>query len=107
MIDIPTDAKIYVYSKPIDMRKGFAFAIGEMKELFNKHDNKDIYFLYMNANKTIVKIVQYDGFALQAWYKKLFYGEFDTLIKDGEITKEDLFALLSGLKRYNVAISGY
>jgi len=94
--------KVYISKEKIDMRK----SINGLAAIVQEHFDLDAYtgtlFVFMNVNKTRLKILQWDidGFVL--YYKRREKGhfcwpEFDDKVGAITISESDLNRLLDGL----------
>lgn len=101
-MEIEKGAKIFTYSKPVDMRKSFQFVYTHIAPCLKAQRLVGAYFVFMNASRTIVKVLYNDGYSLQMWYKRLMYGEFPSIHGMGEITNEQLREILSGIQQHNI-----
>lgn len=100
MLRLESDVRVYLYTRPCDMRKGF----DTLSALAEKHFRLDVQsgglFVFFSRKRDRVKILYWDldGFAM--WQKRLETGTFRVGIdQDTEvITGVDLELLLKGME---------
>nr|WP_320120394.1 IS66 family insertion sequence element accessory protein TnpB [uncultured Marinifilum sp.] len=102
MIAISTNTKIFVYSQPCDMRKGFDGLSGLVQNRMQLDPMNGYLFVFFNKNRTHVKILFWDKDGFCIYYKRLEKGTFkrptariDT--PNFELTNEELFMILRGI----------
>ena len=96
---LPTENRILVYGRPVDMRKGFRGLTGVVQESLREDPLSGDLFVFMNSRGNLVKILLWDrtGFIIVA--KRLEKGRF-RLRHQAEklvITPQSLELLLDGL----------
>jgi transposase len=101
MFEIKPKARIFVYQKPADLRKGF----GGLFTLICAELEQDIFqgdlFLFFNKNRNLVKCMFCDGTGFCIFSKKITEKRFPNLWNKGEqktlkISKTQLQYLLRG-----------
>ena len=101
MFEIKPRARIFVYQKPADLRKGF----GGLFTLIRTELKQDIFkgdlFLFFNKNRNLVKCMFCDGTGFCIFSKKITERRFANLWSNGEqktlrISKSQLQYLLRG-----------
>ncbi len=99
MISISDHETIYVWSEPVDMRRGFnglsAMVIESDLNLFD-----GALFVFISKNRDRIKILTWTRGGLALWYKRLEKGRFPKLnILGGEIhlKPDELRLLLDGV----------
>jgi len=114
MIALSPTTRIFVYTGPTDMRKGFCGLSGLVKghfqvDLFTGH-----LFVFFNRRRDYVKILAWDKDGLSIWSKRLERGTFEKLVPtddgDFEIDSAELVMMLRGVqiegtqrrKRYSI-----
>lgn len=100
MLTIPATTRIYLASKPVDMRKGFDGLNGLVAEAWGKDPFAGHLFVFIGKRRDRVKILFWDqnGFAL--YYKRLEKGRFqmpDTTGQHVLLEPAQLSMLLSGI----------
>ncbi|MCL2768420.1 MAG: IS66 family insertion sequence element accessory protein TnpB [Synergistaceae bacterium] len=94
--------KVYISREKVDMRKSINGLAAIVQERFDLDAYTGALFVFMNGNKTRLKILQWDkdGFAL--YYKRrekgrFYWPEFDEGAGAITISQADLDRLLDGL----------
>ncbi len=98
MLAISGNARIFLFQKPVDMRKGI-----EGLSILVEQDCPDeltsgAYFVFINRLKDRIKVLywDHDGFAI--WWKRLEKGSFRLLGIDRDlIDRKEFFMLLEGI----------
>ena len=111
MIGMAGSLRIFVCTRPADMRRSFDGLCG-MAQSIMKHDPlSGALFVFRNRNRDRLKIMYWDKDGLAIWYKRLEKGTFqlptDAKLKDerpisAEISTEELSMLLGGIDLANV-----
>jgi len=106
--------RIFVYTEPTDMRKGFCGLSGIVKEHFQVDLFDGHLFVFFNRRRDYVKILAWDKDGLAIWSKRLERGTFEKLARtqdgDLEIDSAELVMMLRGVqiegtvrrKRYSI-----
>ena len=102
MLAVAANEKIFLYGKPCDMRKGFNGLCGLVQNNMDLNPLCGYLFVFINGNRTHIKILHWDldGFVL--YYKRLEKGTFrrpsarlDAL--NSELSSEELYMILRGI----------
>lgn len=117
MIFLEPQVKVWLYTKPTDMRKSFDGLSSLVRTQLADDPLSGHLFMFVNRRKTHTKILYFDRTGYCVWAKRLEQGQFnfrntDTLKKSLSMT--DLKLILEGIKveksrrykRFNKAI-GY
>lgn len=99
MLRVEDEVKVYLYTEPCDMRRGFDV----LAQLAEAHESRRVrsggLYVFFSRSRDRVKILSWDkdGFAL--WYKRLETGTFRVSSENEteEITGVDLSLLLAGM----------
>ena len=107
MLEIKLDLKVYVFTRPCDMRRGF-YRLAELvatETQLNPLSGEA--FVFLSRCRKKVKILYWDNDGYAIWYKGLEVGAFRVENKDGyeEITGVDLKKLLSGIELNRIKFS--
>lgn len=105
MLVLSADAKVFVYSSPMDLRKGFEGLGSIVEQEFNEEVTSGAYFAFLNRRKDRMKVLYWDGDGLVVWYKRLERGTFSgKSSKNLPLSRREFFMLLEGIvpKRFNV-----
>ena len=77
MIAVPSDANIFLYSSPTDMRKSFDGLSGIVRSELGQEPTDGSWFLFINRRQDRIKILHWDRDGLALWYKRLEAGTFE------------------------------
>ena len=99
--------KIYLYAKPLDMRKSFDGLHAIVQSEFRSDIRSGDVFLFLNRRLDRIKLIHWDRDGLAIWMKRLERGTFqrprcasdDTQV---EMDATDLALLLSGIELMSV-----
>ena len=102
MLNIASDTKIYAYTKPADMRKGFNGLSGIIRSEFQSDPTDGSWFLFVNRRRDRMKILHFDGGGFWLYYRVLEAGTFEELLPQDDSCRLQLDAtqltmLLSGV----------
>ena len=93
--------RIFLCSRPTDLRKSFDGLTGLVQECFGQDPLTGHLFLFLNRRRDRIKILYFDRDGLAIWYKRLEAGSFqlpDAVTQDGvELQPAQLAMLLSGI----------
>jgi transposase len=105
---LPASVRIYLCTKPTDLRKGFDGLQGMVREFLGQDPLSGHLFLFLNRRRDRVKVLLWDRDVFVIWYKRLEAGTFQqldpaTCTSRGsgeagvELTTTDLALLLTGV----------
>jgi transposase len=101
MILLPSAVRIFLRTRPTDLRKSFDGLSGSVQEGFGQDLLTGHLFLFLNRRRDRIKILYFDRDGLAIWYKRLEAGSFqlpDPVPQDGvELPPAQLSMLLSGI----------
>jgi transposase len=101
MIMLPSAVRIFLCTRPTDMRKSFDGLTGLVQECFSQGPLTGHLFLFVNRRRDRLKILYFDRDGLVIWYKRLEAGSFEmpgTTARDGiELQPAQLAMILSGI----------
>jgi transposase len=101
MIMLPSAVRIFLCTRPTDMRNGFDGLTGLVQECFGQDPLAGHLFLFINRRRDRIKILYFDLDGLAIWYKRLEAGSFEmprTDERDGiELQQAQLAMILSGI----------
>ena len=102
MLNLASHARIYAYTKPADMRKGFNGLSGIVRSELGADPTDGSLFLFLNRKRDRIKILHFDGGGFWLYYRLLEAGTFEELVSnDGacrlQIDATQLSMLLSGV----------
>lgn len=99
MLNLKPETKVYLFSAPTDMRKGFDRLAELAKEHAGQSPLSGALFVFLSRRRDRVKILFWDKDGYVLFYKRLEAGTFRVEEKEGceEITGVDLELLLAGM----------
>ena len=101
MILLPSAVRIFLCTRPTDLRKSFDGLTGLVQECFDQDPLTGHLFLFLNRRRDRIKILYFDRDGLAIWYKRLEAGSYQmpqTGALDGiELQPAQLAMLLSGI----------
>ena len=90
--------RIFLYDQPIDMRKSFE-GLGLLID--RRHPGTLLsgsLFLFLNRQRTLIKVLYWDGDGFAIWYKRLEKGTFSGCFNgQAELTRQQFTLLLEGV----------
>ena len=107
MLTLGSNARIFLYQKPTDMRKSFEGLSTAIQEAFPNLLMSGSYFVFLNKRRAYMKVLYWDSDGFAIWCKRLEKGSFSkktALILD----RKHFFMLLEGItkkkmqKRYQI-----
>jgi transposase len=101
MIMLPSAVRIFLCTRPTDLRKSFDGLTGLVQECFGQDPLNGHLFLFLNGRRDRIKILYFDRDGLAIWYKRLEAGSFQMPQTDAqdsvELQPAQLAMLLSGI----------
>ena len=100
MIMLPSAVRIFLCTRPVDLRKSFDGLTGLVRDCFGQDPLSGHLFLFLNRRRDRIKILYFDRDGLAIWYKRLEAGSFQMpqVTQDGvELQPAQLAMLLSGI----------
>ncbi len=102
MLNVPTNARIFLYIPPTDMRKGFNGLSGIVRSEFEADPSEGSLFVFINRRRDRMKILYFDGGGFWLYYRLLETGTFEELKSPDQsshltIDATQLSMLLSGV----------
>jgi len=102
MLAFSSNQKVFLYGKPCDMRKGFNGLWGLVVNAMELDPICGYWFVFINVNRTHVKILHWEQDGIAIYYKRLEKGTFrrpsarlEAL--NSELSNEDLYLILHGI----------
>jgi len=77
MLGLPTGAKIYFCTEPVDFRKGFNGLCGLVESVFEMNVLDGHLFLFVNRRRDRIKALWWEPGGLILWYKRLEQGTIE------------------------------
>jgi len=102
MLTLASDLKIYVYTRPTDMRKGINGLSGMVRDQFSADPTDGSLFVFINRRCDRLKMLYFDGGGFWLYYRVLEAGTFETISAEGdspviEMDTTQLAMLLAGV----------
>lgn len=102
MLSFATTMRIFLHTKPTDMRKSFDGLCGLVRSELEADPLDGSLFLFVNRRGDRLKMLWWDRDGLALFYKRLESGTFEMLRPDGdaaavELDAAELAMLLSGV----------
>ena len=102
MLNLPTNASIFLCVQPVDLRKSFDGLSGLVESVFQRNVLDGHLFLFLNKRRDRLKALWWDRDGLALWYKRLERGSFELpLAADGQAQRTldatELAMLLGGV----------
>ena len=100
MLRVEESVRVFVFTKPCDMRCGFYRLAEQVKLTAKQNPLSGDLFVFLSRCRKRMKILYWDKDGYALWYKGLEAGIFRVESRDGyeEITGVDLKELLSGIE---------
>lgn len=102
MLTVASHTRIYLHTRPTDMRKSFDGLSGLVRSVFQADPLDGSLFLFLNRRADRIKLLWWDRDGLALFYKRLEAGTFEMLPSPNdaatvEIDATQLAMLLSGV----------
>ena len=100
MLTLPPSTKVFVSTKPTDMRRSFDGLVGQVRDFLGEDPLSGHLFVFHNRRADCVKILWWDRDGLAIYYKRLEQGTFRFGISDSgklEMSAQDLQLVLQGI----------
>jgi transposase len=76
MLTLPANARIFLFQRPVSMRKSFEGLGAEVERLFPGELLSGALFVFMNRGRDHIKVLFWDQDGFVIWYKRLEKGSF-------------------------------
>lgn len=97
MLSIGSGTRIFVSSKPCDMRRSFEGLSYLVRDVIREEPQSGHLFLFLNRTRDKVKILYFDRTGFAIWYKELQSGTF-THPEKRELSSAELGCVLEGIE---------
>lgn len=102
MFGLDRTQKVFMYSKPCDMRKGFNGLFGLVQNEMELNPLCGYLFVFLSKSRTRIKILFWDSDGLVIYAKRLEKGTFkrptsQVNAPNSELLTEELFMILRGI----------
>jgi transposase len=103
MIGLTRKMRVWAFTSPVDMRKGFDALYGLARSRLDRDPLEGDAFLFLSRNRRLAKVLLWDGTGLCVFSKRMERGRFAKLwgVTDGDeiqLTSVELSAYLDGWK---------
>ena len=101
MIFADEHVRVWLYTKPTDMRKSFQGLIALVKSQLEEEPVSGQLFVFVNRRKTYMKVLYYSQGGFCIWSKRLTQGQFGVSDRNGpkqSITWAQLQWLIEGIE---------
>ena len=92
MIGASPSVKVFAYTEPVDMRKGFDGLFGLVKTHLGRDPLSGDLFVFVSKNRKRAKVLLWDGTGLCLYAKRLERGQFANLWSGVDKTEIELTA---------------
>lgn len=104
MLGMTRSLRVWAYTAPVDMRKGFFGLLGLARSQLARDPLDGDAFLFVSRNQKLAKVLLWDGTGLCIYAKRMEQGRFSKLWgrsegKEIELTSAELGAFLDGWKQ--------
>lgn len=98
MLSLSGNARILLYQRPVDLRKGFEGLSSLLEMTGNDELTSGAYFVFLNRRRDRMKVLYWDSDGLVIWYKLLQKGSFPKgKMEKALIDRREFLMLLEGI----------
>ena len=98
MLALPGKARLFLYKEPTDMRKGFEGLSAIVSFAFEEDLTTGAYFIFLNRQRNLMKVLYWDSGGLAIWQKRLEQGHFAKRSQNNPLLdRREFFMLLEGI----------
>ena len=100
MLSLPPQVRVFLCTRPTDMRKSFDGLSGLVQEVLRQDPLSGDLFVFLNRRRDRVKVLLWEGDGLALFYKRLESGTFALPEAEGDavtLSSAQLAMLLGGL----------
>lgn len=97
MLMLPANARIFLYKDPINMRKSFEGLGAAVEQLFPGKLFSGSLFIFLNRDRSHMKILFWDRDGFAIWYKRLEKGAFVRNMQN-TLDRREFLMLLEGIE---------
>ena len=106
MLPISTQARFFLYSEAVDMRKSFDGLQGIINNSLKMNPLSGDVFIFINRRRNRLKLLVWDRSGFWLLYKRLEQGRFQYIVNSNdrsiELSYDSLIMLLEGIDLYSV-----
>jgi transposase len=100
MLGLSSNLRYFLCCTPIDIRNGFDGLAGIVRNHLKNDPVSGAVFIFLNKNRTHIKLLYWDGDGFALFYKRLERGRYALTAHNSpekEIKREEVLMLLEGL----------
>ncbi|MBN2648104.1 MAG: IS66 family insertion sequence element accessory protein TnpB [Prolixibacteraceae bacterium] len=100
MLGFSSNLRYFVCCTSVDIRNGFDGLAGIVRNYLKNDPISGAVFIFLNKNRTHIKLLYWDGDGFALFYKRLERGRYTLPVHNApskEIKREELMMLLEGL----------
>lgn len=97
MLTLPANARIFLCKDPVNMRKSFEGLSATVEQLFPGELFSGALFIFLNRERSHMKVLFWDRDGFAIWYKRLERGSFARSGNDA-LDRREFFMLLEGIE---------
>ena len=100
MLSLPSNVRVFLCTRPTDMRKSFDGLMGQVSEVFQNDPLSGHLFLFVNRRRDKMKVLFWDEDGLCIWYKRLEAGTWQLPAVEAsgvELDRDQLAMILRGI----------
>ncbi len=100
MLSLPPQVRVFLCTRPTDMRKSFDGLHGLVQEVLRQDPLSGDLFVFLNRRRDRMKVLRWEGDGLSIFYKRLESGTFALPEGEGDsltLSSAQLAMLLGGL----------
>lgn len=103
MIQLSGNYRYFLFTRAADLRKGFDSLSGLVRSELNMNPLSGDIFIFLNKNRTLIKLLLWEGDGFSIYYKRLEQGTFElpespSHQKQIALNNETLLLILCGIK---------
>lgn len=98
MLTLPTNTRIFVCKDPISMRKSFEGLSNAVEQLFPGELFSGAFFIFVNRERSHIKVFFWDRDGFAIWYKRLEKGTFACATQNSTLDRREFLMLLEGIE---------
>lgn len=98
MLTLPANARIFLCKDPINMRKSFEGLSTAVEQFFPGELFSGALFIFLNRNRTSMKVLFWDRDGFAIWYKRLERGSFLDNAQNSALDRREFLMLLEGIE---------
>jgi transposase len=98
MLAFPGKPRLFLYQEATDMRKGFEGLSAIVNMTFQGELTSGAYFIFLNRQRNLMKVLYWDSDGLAIWQKRLEKGHFaKSRHQNVMLERREFFMLIEGI----------